>query len=452
MTLHPVINALRNSFESAPPGVPLLVAFSGGMDSHVLLHAVCELCAATGSRGLRAVHVNHGLHPSASAWEAHCQSICSGLGVPLEVIRVVVCDADSRGMEAAARQSRYRAFADILGEDEILCLAHHLDDQAETFLLQLLRGAGPKGLSAMPAYAAFAAGGLLRPFLNVPRSAIRSYAERCALQWVEDPGNMDMRFDRNYLRHEILPLLRARWPGAMRTIARAAGHQAAVSRAAAALGDAASAGAAGEVADTLDCASLAALDRGVAALAVRAWLARQGFAPPPAERMARIFDEVIGAREDASPRVDWSGVEVRRYRGRLYAMARLARPERGTSRPWNFRVPLEFSHGRLEATRVMGSGLDAERCAQGMVEVRFRRGGERCRPSGEKRSSPLKHWFHRRGVPPWERDRIPLIYVDAELAAVAGGWVCAGFEPAPDTPGWLLQWRPHASSTSVAGV
>lgn len=452
MTANQVIDVLRGSLESTPADARLLVGYSGGMDSHVLLHGLSGLCPAAGKRVLRAVHVNHGLHPSAGAWQTHCESVCSALGVPLEVIRVDVPAAGAQGPEAAARQSRYRAFAEVLGKNEFLCLAQHMDDQAETFLLQLLRGAGPKGLSAMPAQAAFASGTLFRPLLELPRRALRNYAAHFALDWVEDSGNADVRFDRNYLRHEVIPLLLERWPGALRTIARAAGHQAALARAAAALGDSVSAEAAGDLAGTLDCAVLANLDRGAAALAVRAWLARGGFAPPSAKLMDRLFDEVIGAGEDASPLVAWNGVEVRRYRGRLFAMAPLVRADADTVLSWDLRAPLEFSHGRLEATRVTGAGLDAGRCTQGRVQVRFRRGGERCRPAGQARSSTLKHWFQERGIPPWERDRLPLVYLDAELAAVAGAWVCEGFEPSPEQPGWLLHWRPRASSAFDAGV
>lgn len=452
VTSDPLIEVLRESLQFAPPRARLLVGYSGGMDSHVLLHGLRQLVNSMEGCALRAVHVNHGLHPQAGDWEAHCGLVCNHLGVPLEAIRVDVAGGNARGPEAAARQSRYHAFAGVLRGDEVLCLAHHLDDQAETFLLQLLRGAGPEGLSAMPDYAVFGSGGLLRPLLKATRSDIRRYAEQHGLRWVEDPSNRDLRFDRNYLRHEIFPRLFVRWPAATRTIARAARHQAAVARAALALGESARAGAQGANDETLDCASLAELEREVAALAIRAWLTRRGF-PPPAEKfMERIFEEVIGAREDASPLVRWSGVEIRRYRGRLYALAPMARTDAGTVRPWNFRTPLDFAHGRLEATRVTGGGLDAARCAGGAVEVRFRRGGERCRPAGRSQSSPLKHWLHQHGIPPWERGRIPLIYVDAELAAAAGLWVCAGFEAGAGKPGWLLHWRPRGPAIPAAGV
>ncbi|HEY5701217.1 MAG TPA: tRNA lysidine(34) synthetase TilS [Gammaproteobacteria bacterium] len=439
MTSNPVIDALRESLELAPPRAPLLVGFSGGLDSHVLLHGLSTLCSAAAAGPLRAVHVHHGLHANADAWQEHCESVCQDLQVPLTVARVDVRD-NAQGPEAAARQSRYEAFEAQLARNEILCLAHHENDQAETFLLQLLRGAGPQGLSAMPVYTEFAAGGLLRPLLGASRSGICDYAEQSGLRWVEDASNADLRYDRNYLRHEVAPVLRARWPGAMRTIARAARHQAAIARIANALGDAASLSAAGD-GDTLDCAALVRLDRDIATLAVRAWLARGGYSSPTAKLMNRIFDEVIGAGEDANPLVAWRGVEVRRYRGRLHAMAPLAQADVDAVVPWNPPESLELPHGRLEASPATGAGLDAGRCARGGVEVRFRSGGERCRPAGQTQSSTLKHWFQQQGIPPWKRDRVPLIYVDSELAAVAGVWICAGFESAPGEPGWLLRWR-----------
>lgn len=436
-----VIDNLRLSLERLPADVRLKVGFSGGLDSSVLLNGLVRLRPEFPGRSLAAIHVHHGLHPDAHLWEARCEAACAELGVPLERVRIVV-DADSAsGPEGAARRARYRAFADSLDAGEVLCLAHHLDDQAETFLLQLLRGAGPRGLSAMPAMRPLGDGQLLRPLLFVPRVVLREYAEAEGLQWSEDPSNQDSGLDRNFLRHQVMPLLQSRWPGAARTIARAAGHQAALARAAKALGEEALLQAQGDPGEVLSCKALSQLQPDAARLAIRAWLDRSGFPPPSSALMDRIFDEVIGAAEDANPLVAWRGTEIRRYRGQLYAMPPLETPAAGEVHGWgDMHTPLELAHGRLEAELVAGSGLDASRCVGAKVEVRFRAGGERCRPAGQTQASSLKHWFQHFGVPPWERERVPLVYLDAELAAVPGRWICQGFQPAAGHPGWRLRW------------
>jgi tRNA(Ile)-lysidine synthase len=434
-----VTEALRETLDSLPAALQLKIGYSGGRDSHVLLHALRGLTAGDPQRVLSAIHVHHGLRPEADAWEAHCEQACADLDVPLEVVRVAVPAASKSGPEAAARQSRYQAFEARLGDGEVLCLAHHRDDQAETFLLQLLRGAGPEGLSAMPARAVLGKGSVVRPLLEVAPAAIRDYADVSRLCWIDDPSNDDRRFNRNYLRHEVIPILLARWPAAMRTIARAAANQAAVARAAQSVGAQALSGAGG-AAETLACEAIARLDPDAARLAVRVWLKRRGFSPPSKALLNRILHEVVGARLDAEPLVAWPGAEVRRYRGALYLMPPLLKPDAGAVHSWDPGAPLDMVHGSLSAEVCVGEGLSAALCRDRRLEVRFRRGGERCRPAGEAHSSSLKACFQRRGIPPWERDRLPLIFLDAELAAVAGQWSCEGFEARRGDPGWIIRW------------
>ncbi len=442
MSSNPVTEALCRCLETLAAGTRLKVAFSGGVDSHALLHALAGLEGVRGRHPLGAIHVNHGLHPDAGDWATHCERICGALGVPLEVARVEVVANAKEGPEAAAREARYRALEQRLEDNEALLLAHHLDDQAETFLLQLLRGAGPAGLSAMPAAAELGRGRLLRPLLEVSRNEIRQYADQHELRFLDDPGNRELRYDRNYLRHEIMPRIQQRWPGAARTIARAAGHQAALARMARELGARALAQADAGIA--LSCRALSAMPPDLARLALRAWIEAREFSPPSKTILDRILSEVVTAAADAEPLVAWSGAEVRRYRGMLYLMSPLppAEPERVEA--WDGCRPLWLPQGRLSVLPARGCGMKTALLHGGAVEVRFRRGGERCRPAGESRSSSLKSWFQRRAVPPWERDRIPLIFIGGELAAVAGRWVCEGFECAPDEDGMQLQWSPEA--------
>ncbi|MDH3411035.1 MAG: tRNA lysidine(34) synthetase TilS [Gammaproteobacteria bacterium] len=440
MSSDSVTDAVDRCLETLPKDTRLMVAFSGGVDSHVLLHALAQANAARGGRALFAIHVNHGLHPDAGAWALHCEQVCRALGVPLEVVAVQVSKKPKQGPEAAARDARYAAFERRLKAGDVLLLAHHLDDQAETFLLQLLRGAGPAGLSAMPVQATLGSGRLLRPLLEVSREDVHAYAKSFSLEFIDDPSNAEMRYDRNYLRHEIIPRLAKRWPGVSRTIARAAGHQAALARMARELG--AEALNAAEDGVTLSCKALSRMSPDSARLALRAWLEGRGFSPPSKVMLERILQEVVAAAADAEPLVTWSGVEVRRYQGALYVMGRVPRAEPDWVMAWDGRAAVALPQGRLSALPATGRGITASLCRPGHLELRFRRGGERCRPQGQDRSSTLKAWFQRRGVPPWERDRIPLIFIDGELAAVADRWVCEGFQCAAGEKGVLLEWAP----------
>lgn len=198
------------------------IAFSGGLDSTVLLHLLANLANTDTLPPLGAVHVHHGLQTAADAWPAHCQSICDNLGVPLRVMRVQVQPGAS--LERAARDARYQAFIEVTGAGQVLLTGQHRDDQAETLLFRLLRGAGVRGLSAMPAQRPLAAGYLVRPLLEVSRAELEAYAEEYQLEWIEDPSNADSRFSRNYLRHRVLPTLTERWPQAVSSLARTAEH------------------------------------------------------------------------------------------------------------------------------------------------------------------------------------------------------------------------------------
>ncbi|HTL14699.1 MAG TPA: tRNA lysidine(34) synthetase TilS, partial [Thermomonas sp.] len=258
-------------------GRPVLLGYSGGLDSGVLLHLLAADPRIRAS-GLRALHVHHGLHPDADAWAAHCRAACEGLRVPLEVVRVRVDRDAGLGPEGAAREARHGAFAAALGEGEVLALAHHRDDQAETLLLRALRGAGVDGLAAMRRERAFARGLLWRPLLDAPRAALLAYARAHGLRWIEDPGNAGTDPDRNFLRHAVFPLLRDRWPHAADALARSAALCAEAADLLAA-GDAAALEAVRRGADTLDVPGLLALPAPRRARVLRRWVAELGLPP-----------------------------------------------------------------------------------------------------------------------------------------------------------------------------
>ncbi len=305
------------------------VAYSGGRDSSVLLALLARLRPRLRME-LRAVHVDHGLQPAAADWADHCARRCAGLGVPCELRRVRVEPAAGKGPEAAARASRYEALARILSPGDLMLTAHHRDDQAETLLLALLRGSGVQGLAAMPQVAPLGAGLLVRPLLGWSRAELHDSVQPPALDWVEDPSNLDLSLDRNFLRARVLPLLAERWPAAGRTLARSAGHCAEAADLVGRYAAQILAGVPGRRPGTLSVEALLGLDPGLCRAVLRRWIHERGFCLPDTRHLGRILAEVLPARADASPLVAWPGCEVRRYRGDLFSLT----PGRSWTCPW----------------------------------------------------------------------------------------------------------------------
>lgn len=426
--------------QSMPSMHAYRIAFSGGADSLALLLALCELRESLAPARIDAIHVHHGLHPQADAWAMECRRLCAERGINLDIVRVNAHAERGESPEAAARRARYAALAARVAAGELLCLAHHQRDQAETLLLQLMRGAGPAGLAAMPALAPFGNGWLGRPLLDTPASALRDYLLRAGVAWIEDPSNADPRFDRNYVRHEILPRLQARWPGVEGTLARAARHQADSAALCRSMAAADLEMARGVRPGTLTATALEALPAERARNLLRGWLAERGLPVAGAVHVQQILDTLLTARADAMPVVAWPGAEVRRYGGALYACAPLPVHDAGRVIRWQPGHSLDLDVGQLQATPAQGRGMSAERCVDARVEVRFRQGGERFRPAGRGHSIVLKKLLQMNRVPPWLRDRIPLVYVDGELAAVAGFGVAESYAVDEGRRGWLLRW------------
>jgi tRNA(Ile)-lysidine synthase len=402
----------------ASPDAPILVGYSGGLDSTVLLH-VLAADAAVRARGLRAIHVDHGLHVASLDWAEQCIRVCAALGIELTVRRMRVVD-DGCGPEAAARAARYAAFAEELRAGEFLALAHHQGDQAETLLLRLLRASGGHGLAAMRDTREFAAGTLWRPLLGVPRARLRDYAQAHGLRWIEDPSNASNAFDRNFLRRDVMPLLATRWPHAAASLARSAALLA------------------GE-ADLLaqETARRLALLRGVdpqvlardrllaeppawRARLLRAWIQDLGLPPLPAPALAQIEAELLPARPDAEARVAWPGGEVRAWRDGLYAAAARTVLPADWSIAWDGRGRLSLPTGEALACVDTAGGDPASALdALGPLRLAARQGGERLRLPGRTHTHAVKKLLQELEVPPWERERLPLAYAnDGELLAV----------------------------------
>ena len=422
------------------------VGFSGGVDSTVLLHLLQRWRRRnSGAPALGAIHVNHNLQPAAGDWQVHCEWVCRLLQVPIVCLEGEVSLA-SRGLEAAARETRYSLFESQLQAGDVLFLGHHADDQVETLFLRLLRGAGVQGLAAMPAGRPLGAGRLARPLLQQSRAALETYATAQGLSWVEDPSNGDTALDRNFLRSEVLPLLAGRWPGYRRTVARAAQH---IASAAALLAQAVPVPATVYSAMGDPGIHLADIDPGSpeAALALRHWLQAAGLPMPDQAALAEFQRQLAAASERARPRLQCSAWCLQRYRDVVYLLP-AAEPEPPAESESLQLAPGEVRElpgagGRLWLEPVPAAGL---RLAPGeILEVAWRRGGERCRPRGRSGGASLKKLLQERDVPPWWRERVPLLYLEGELLAVGDLWLCDSSRwagaPGPGECLWQPRWE-----------
>ena len=333
-------------------------------------------------------------------------------------------------------------FADTLEEGDLLLTAHHQDDQAETLLLQLLRGGGVRGLAAMPALRRLAKGWLARPLLGVSRDELRHYAESHGLKWIEDPSNFDTSLERNYLRRELLPQLEQRRSGTAALLARSARHFA---ESAELLDELAEQDFRSAVSGEEEALMIPALQRLSGARQrnlLRYWIRHSGFLVPDSKNLQRILDELIPAASDTSPLVSWPGVEVRRYRDRVFVMPPLAKVlDDKAVLPWRGEVamPLPGRMGELRMERVQGRGLKAKFLDKG-ITIGWRQGGEEMEISGRGGHHTLKKLFQETGVPPWERERRPLIFIGGKLAQVAGLWTEKAFICDAGEQGVTFEW------------
>ena len=400
------------------PGDGVVVALSGGLDSSVLLHALASLPEAR-ARGLRTVHVDHGLHADSSRWVEHCRALATSLSVPFESVAVAVTRTSGDGLESAARSARYAVLAQHLGDGELLAVAQHRDDQSETVLLKLMRGSGPEGLGGMRPLRPFARGQLWRPLLSLPRSALKNYADTHAITWLDDPSNVDETLSRNFVRRQILPRLRQHW----RECDTALSHTAQWNRSAAdfILDHARRALAKLQGLDptTLRWAEWLDLPEALRDPVLRLWLRDLRLAEPTHAQAIELQRQLRDAAAQSLPCVRWAGVEMRRYRDLLYAMPPLQIPHEEWQTDWRgerFRLPARCGELALENTDQAAAGLPT-------LLVRFRRGGESLKPLGNLHTRELRLLFQESGITPWQRGRIPLVYHGKSLLAVGDLWL-----------------------------
>ncbi len=420
--------ALQQAMSALPDAPRMVVALSGGLDSIFLLNVAAAWFADRGEDLVSALHINHQLQAAARDMADQSRLACNRLGVPLTQVSV---DVDAgKSLENEARKARYRAFEQHLGPGDCLLMAHHADDQAETVLFRLVRGTGVRGLAGMPPSRPLGAGRLCRPLLGMPRSEIEALARQWALQWFDDPTNEETGYDRNYLRHQVLGPLNHRWPGVIGSIGRAARQCDEASQLTARL----AALQRRDIEDDrqrLSVAGLTALDLSERKNLLRWWLIDCGCEPPPAARLEQAMADLLSAGPDREPELRGAGYCVRRYQGKLYCLRdRGVAPSSNVT--WVTDEVLPWAGGAVKA---IGGG-------QGLtLTVTARQGGERLRllPGGPSR--PLKKWLQEQGVPPWERDRIPLIWQDDELVAVGDLWVSPTLIEAIDVASWRIVWE-----------
>jgi len=419
------------------------VALSGGLDSCVLLHALASLRLPV---NLQALYVNHQISPNANAWQQHCADFCAQLHVPFTAVNVSVKNA-GRGIEDAAREARYAVFVEHLQQGDCLLTAHHADDQAETLLLRLMRGTGPRGLAVMAQARPLGVGVLHRPLLKFTREQLENYAKAHDLHWVNDESNRNDHYDRNYLRNQVMPLLRERWPHFsakwQQTAELCAANEALIEELAAQ--DLLVASLQKEKMGTsLLLSHLEGLSQARRHNLLRYWLRVQGLSTPEQQHLQQIDRQVLAARQDAETQITWGDVSLRVYRQRLYALPLAQLPsapdmafslaidplqQPQISLPTGARLTFESQYSAFK-TRL--------RADLPQLNIRFRQGGERCKPAGRARSQTLKHLLQDYGVEPWLRASLPLLYSGDELVAVGDLWVCSGYEA--DVEGYCLKY------------
>jgi tRNA(Ile)-lysidine synthase len=421
-------------------GRRLCVAYSGGLDSGALLAALAALRAREGF-ALRAVHVDHGIQPQSAAWARAARRRARALGVACALLKLKIEPGRGESLEAAAREARYRALAAELARDELLLTAHHQEDQLETVLLALLRGSGVRGLAAMHAVTPWAQRLLLRPLLPVSRAQLERYARARALDWSEDPSNADERFDRNYLRRAVVPLICRRWPAAAATASRSAQHLAEAASLLEQLARAALRYA--RDGTSLRVSALRRLPLPQRRNALRQWISERGLKPPDHRRLREICGPLLAARADALPRVSWRGGQLWRYSDRLFAFAVPVALSPGVIEQWDWRaqpwLPLG-SGGALGLLRERHGDVRLSALPP-LLSVRERRGGERL--AGAQGRMALKDLLQAQGLAPWERAAVPLITHAGRIIAVADLWLdrSYGAADAPAGDRGRFRWR-----------
>ena len=430
---------LKEFLAELPDSPRYWVAYSGGVDSHVLLHTF-YLNKQHITAELNAIHVNHGISQYADSWQLHCQKICENYQIKYASFKIQQ-ETPKKNIENWARQQRYTIFSDLMGQNDILFTAHHINDQAETFLLRLMRGSGCDGLSAIKKIKTYKTGWLIRPLLNYTKAEILAFAKKQSLKWIEDESNQDNKLDRNLIRQEIIPKLENRWPSAVKLISKASNHQS----------DAAefiyeiSQQDIKEITTTrsniISINSLKKFSYVRQKNALRLWLKNEKIPAPNTDIINNIIKEIIHARHDSNPCLNWKGRQIRRYRENIYALSPFPPHDPSMQITWNIKKPITLPTGILTATKTNSGGIKMEAIKDHCLNIKFRQGGERMVLKGTSHRQQLKKMFQKKGIPPWYRYRIPLLYSEEKLIAVADMWIDTAFSENSAYPAWKITFK-----------
>jgi len=414
-----------------------VVGLSGGVDSVVLLHALSSLLTPSSpdiSKPLfkiKAIHVNHQLQSAADGWQSFCVSFCQKLNISIECVSVDATPSQGEGPEAAARNARYAAFKNLLCVDDILLTGHHLDDQIETVFLQMLRGTGVDGAAGIRQISVFNSTYLVRPLLRFSREEIESYASDNNLTWVNDPSNSETKYDRNYLRHEVLPVMEKRWPSYRQTVGRFSQHMRQTSELLKQISEQDYQETYNQKKGCLEIDGINNLSSQRKNNLIRHWINSLGYQSPSDKQLNEIYT-VIAAQDDACPVLYWGEAELRRFQNGLYLLNKNRE-----------KIPSDFlinipnwqqgqrvkipGYGVLELVLSKGEGISPSRLLSENIQITIRKGGERCRPKSRNKSQSLKKIFQEENTPPWLRNNIPIVFIDEQIAAVVGEFYCAPF-------------------------
>lgn len=429
----------------------LYVGYSGGLDSHVLVHVMVEL---VGKKKITVVHVNHQLSANSDIWQEHCEDICLELGVDI-ICKTVSIKNRGTGIEDAAREARYGIFEKLLKKNDLLILAHHADDQIETMLFRLFRGSGIKGMSGMPISRLLGNGELFRPLLPFFRRDLESYALANQINWIEDDSNLDVAFDRNFIRHKLIPTINERWPNSSFQLNRSANIFAESDFLINILAQkdfAIVTEVSERVGWSISIGKLNGFEIIRQKNILRYWFNLHNLTLPSYAVLDNALDQMIGSKADAEPIVSWGDLQLRRFNKKLYLLPfKSDDPNYSFKKKKGLELLEKYSikwDGSSQLILPDSSSLCVKRKIKGglrmdfkkNLEIRFRSGGERCKPKGRSGSNTLKKLFQEYSLEPWLRNNIPLIYIDNHLAAVGDLWVCDEFCAEPDELGIQLEW------------
>jgi len=402
----------------------IYIAYSGGMDSHVLLYLASSIAEIKSK--IIAVYVHHGLQIEADQWASHCEVTALALGVNFQCLTVNAQKLAGQSPEEVARDARYSVLKPLLGKRDVLLVAQHREDQLETVLLQLFRGAGVQGLSGIPLISDFGAGKKCRPFLDIAKRTMIDYAEQHKLSWIEDPSNQCNDFDRNFLRNKIIPELKQRWKGLDKTVSRTARHCAISHHQIDDLAQQLFSTVFFDTDQTLNITRLLELQSDKQHLVIRQWFKLKKLRMPTEKNVQAIINEVVLANDSANPEIKIQKHSIRRYRGKLYCLKeddRYIREGTWINNSMQWKLNNQQSLVLIEASE----GIPKELWDNSEVTIKFRQGSEKIKLPGRQGRHSLKKLFQEKAIPPWERNQMPLIYINGTLAAIAELWISADF-------------------------